>query len=61
MYEAILYIAVAISYFVSLIMVTIIRHVFITIFQTEHYSAVKLAMGHEKNISFLVTAKSSKV
>ena len=24
------------------------------IFQTEHFSAVKFAMGHEKNMSFLV-------
>ena len=45
-------------YCVSLIMVTITRHVFINIFQTEHFSSVKFAMGYEKNImSFLVIAK----
>ena len=42
-------------------MVTITRHVFIYIFQTERFSAVKLAMGYEKNMSFLVIAKSPKV
>ena len=42
-------------------MVTIIRHVFINIFQTEHFLAVKLSMGYEKNISLLVAAKFPKV
>ena len=41
--------------------VTITRHVFINIFQTEHFSAVKFAMGYEKNMSFLVIGKSPKV
>ena len=36
------------------------RHIFINIFQTEHFSAVKFAMGYEKNVSFLVIAKSPK-
>ena len=40
-------------------MVTITRHVYI--FQTEHFSAVKFAMGYEKNMSFLVISKSAKV
>ena len=50
MYEAvcILQIHVPISYCVSLIMVTITRHIFINIFQTECFSAVKFAMGYEK-------------
>ena len=34
-------------------------HIFINIFQTEHFPAVKFAMGYEKNKSFLVIAKSS--
>ena len=34
-----------ITYCVSLIMVTITRHIFNNIFQTEHFSAVKFAMG----------------
>ena len=48
-------IAVAyISYSVSLIMVTITRHVFINISQTEHFSAVKSDMGYKENMRFLV-------
>ena len=43
-----------ISYYVNLIIVTITRHIFISIFQTEYFSAVKLAMGYDKNMSFLV-------
>ena len=43
-----------ISYCVTLIMVTITRHVFINIFQTECISAVKFDTGYEKNMSFLV-------
>ena len=46
---------------VSLIMVTIIRHIFINIFQTENFLAVKFSMGYEKSMSFLVIAKSPKV
>ena len=53
MYKAILYIAVACILLLSLIMVTITRHIFINIFQMEHFSAVKFAMGYEKNMSFL--------
>ena len=48
-----------ISCCVSLIMVT--RHVFISIFQTEHISAIKFDMGYEKNTSFLEIPKSTKV
>ena len=50
-----------ISYCVSLIMVTITRHNFVNIFQMKHFSAVKFAVGYEKNMNFLVIAKSSKV
>ena len=42
-------------------MVTITRHIFINIFQIEHFSAVKIAMGYEKNMHFFVIAKSPKV
>ena len=42
-------------------MVTITREIFINIFQTEHFLAVKFAMGYEKNMTFLVIAKSPKV
>ena len=34
-------------------MVTITRHIFINIFQTEHFLAVKCSIGYEKNMSFL--------
>ena len=61
MYKAILYITVAYYLTVSLIMVTITKHTLINIFQTEHFSAIKFAMGYEKNMSFLVIAKSTKV
>ena len=62
MYEAILYIQVAFILLCKLnYKVTITRHVFINIIQTEHFSAVKFTMGYEKNVSFLVIAKSSKV
>ena len=50
-----------ISYCVSLIMVAITRHSFISIFQTEHISAVKFDMGYEKIMNFLVILKSPKV
>ena len=46
---------------VSLIMVTITRHVFINVFQTEHISVVKFNMGYEKNMSFLAIPKSPKL
>ena len=42
-----------ISYCVSLFLVIIIRHVFINIFQTEHFLAVKFAMAYEQNMTFL--------
>ena len=62
MCKVILCIAVAyISYCVNLIMVTITKHIFINILQTEHFSAVKFAMGYKKNMSFLVITKSPKV
>ena len=38
-------------------MITITRYVF----QGECFSAVKFAMGYEKNMSFLVIPKSAKV
>ena len=41
-------------------MVTITRHIFINIFQTEQFSVVKFAMGYEKNMSFLLIAKPQK-
>ena len=44
-YKAILYIAIAHILLRKLILVTITRHGFKKIFQTEHFSAVKLAMG----------------
>ena len=50
------------SYCSSLIyMVIIARHVFINIFQTEHFSAVKFAIADKKNLSFLVIPTSLKV
>ena len=42
-------------------MVTITRHIFINIFQTENVSAVKFAMGYEKNLGFFVIPKTPKV
>ena len=50
-----------IPYCVSLIMVTITSHIFINIFQTVHFSAVKFTRGNEKNMSFLLIPKSQKV
>ncbi len=50
-----------IPYCVSLIMVTITSHIFINIFQTVHFSAVKFTKGNEKNMSFLLIPKSLKV
>ena len=64
MFKAILYIAVAyycVHLFTSLIMLTITRHGFMNIFQMEHFTAVKFAMGYEKNMSFLVISESPKV
>ena len=49
-----------VSYGVGSVMITITRHVFINIFQMEYFSAVKHAMDYEKNMSFLVIAKSLK-
>ena len=46
------------SYCVSLIMVTITRHIFINIFQAECFSAVKFVMGYEKNMVFLLIKKA---
>ncbi len=51
----------SIPYCVSLIMVTITSHIFINIFQTVHFSAVKFTWGNEKNMSFLLIPKSPKV
>ena len=42
-------------------MVTITRHIFINIFQAECFSAVKFAMGYEKNMGFFVIPKLLKV
>ena len=44
-----------------MVTVTIIKHVFINIFQVEPISAVKFDTGCEKNMSFLVIPKSPKV
>ena len=60
MYEAILYIAVAYILLCKLNFGYHNRHVFINIFQTEHFSAFKFAMVYEKNMSFLVIAKLPK-
>ena len=46
--------------YVNFIMVTIIRHLFINIFQMQHFWAAKCYMGYE-NMSFLVIFKSPKV
>ncbi len=50
-----------IPYCVSLIMVSITSHIFINIFQTVHFSAVKFTTDNEKNMSFLLIAKCLKV
>ncbi len=42
-------------------MVTITSHIFINIFQTVHFSAVKFTRGNEKNMNFLLISKSPKV
>ena len=41
-------------------MVTIIRDIFINIFQTEHISAVKFDMGYEKKIWAFLWSRISK-
>ena len=46
---------------VSLIIVTIIRHIFTNISYMEHISAVKLYMGNENNMINLLIPKSQKV
>ena len=43
------------------VLVTITSHIFINIFQTVHFSAVKFTRGNEKNTSFLLIPKSPKV
>ena len=50
-----------ISYYVSLRMVAITRHVFIHIFYTVLFSAVSFDMGYKKSITFLVIPKSLKL
>ena len=61
-YQANLYIAVVyILLCISIIMVTITRHIFINIFRREHFSAVKLAKSYEKNMSYLTISKSQNV
>ena len=62
-YKAILIwkLQLAISYCVILIVVTMTRHIFINIFQTEHSLAVIFDMGYEKNMSFFVIPKSPNV
>ena len=51
-----------ISYCVSLVMVTITRHIFINIFQMEHFFNSEICHGvTRKKMSFLVISKSPKV
>ncbi len=50
-----------IPYCVSLIMVTITSHIFINIFKTVHFSAVKFTRGNKKYMGFLLIPKSPKV
>ena len=47
-------------YCVSLIMITITRHVFINIFQTEHFSGVKFDMGYEEKYELPCDTKIAK-
>ena len=42
-------------------MVTITRHVFINVFQTIQFSAVKFDKGYDNNYSLLVIPKSPTV
>ncbi len=44
-----------------IIMVTIISHIFINIFQIFPFSAVKFSRANEKNMTFLLIPKSQKV
>ena len=44
-----------ISYCVSLIMVTITRHIFIHIFQQQYLSTVKFAISYQKNELFVIS------
>ena len=46
---------------ISLIMVTVTSHIFINIFQTVHFSALKFTWGNEKNMNFLLIPKSQKI
>ncbi len=50
-----------IPYCVSFIMVTVTSHIFINIFQTVHFPAIKFSRGNQKNMSFLLIPKSPKV
>ncbi len=50
-----------IPYCISLIMVTITGHIFIQIFQTVQFSALKFTSGNEKNMCFLLIPKSPNV
>ena len=61
MHDAILYIAVAYILLYKLDYGCHNQTVFISIFQTEHFLAVKFAMGYERNMSYPVIAKSPKV
>ncbi len=49
-----------IPYCVSLIVVIITSHIFVNIFQTEHFIAVNFTRGNEKNMNFLLIPKSLK-
>ena len=60
MYEVIMYIAVCLYLSVSLIMVTITRHIFINIFQTEHFLAVKFSMGNKLSCDSKIPQSSKK-
>ena len=41
-------------------MVTITRYVFINILETEHFTALKFAMGYENIMNYFVIPKSLK-
>ena len=49
------------SYCINFVMVTITRLVFFNVFQTEHFPAVKFAMGYVKNMNFFLITKSPEV
>ena len=64
MYNAILFNAITNTLLCKLSFTdTITRHIFINVFQTDCFSAVKFAMGYEKNtsMSFLVIPKSLRL